>query len=88
MTSEDGSIALPHRPLRLRCKVYQAEGYRYIVAQGILRGGMMHAFAMNDSQTIEIKMTIDEWNALPWYWFQEDGEAPRRMETWPAPERK
>ena len=37
----------------------------------------MYAYAMRDDDTKIVTLTAAEWNALPFYYFKEDGEAPR-----------
>jgi hypothetical protein len=42
-----------------------------------LASGTMTAYAMTDDDTKVLKLTPVEWNALPFFYFQEDGPAPR-----------
>ena len=58
---------------------------RYLMATAFVRNvvngkptsDVMHAYAMRDDDTKVIALTTDEWNALPYYYFKEDGVAPR-----------
>lgn len=73
--------------LRLRMKIWTdpATHKRYLMAASFMRdvvngrpvGGAMIAYAMSDEDTRMIQLTIDEWNALPFHYFVEDGAAPR-----------
>jgi hypothetical protein len=49
----------------------------YLVASGVLdrRTTMVVVHATNDEQTIELTLTVDEWNKLPFRFFREDGRA-------------
>jgi hypothetical protein len=38
---------------------------------------------MNDETTFQVEFTMEEWNDLPFHWFEDVGEAPRRKEKWP-----
>ncbi len=74
--------AQPSRGLRLRMKVWTdpATGRRYLASTAILsdpRSGTMTAYAMSDESTKVILLTPAEWNALPFFYFREDGPAPR-----------
>jgi hypothetical protein len=37
----------------------------------------MYAYAMRDDDTKLVTLTAAEWNALPFFYFREDGSAPR-----------
>ena len=71
----------PRTELRLRMKVWTSEtGKRYLMPTAVMadpRLGMMNAYAMSDEDTKLVKLTPAEWNALPFFYFQEDGPAPR-----------
>jgi hypothetical protein len=76
--------AQPNAGLRLRIKVWTdpKTRKRYLMATGIMFEkeaplGILTAYAMSDEDTKIIKMTPPEWNALPFFYFQEDGPAPR-----------
>lgn len=76
--------AQPHTGLRLRMKVWTdpKTRKRYLMATGIMSEadaprGILTAYAMSDEDTKIIKLTPPEWNALPFFFFQEDGPAPR-----------
>jgi hypothetical protein len=40
-------------------------------------------YAMSEVKTFQLKLTIAEWNALPYHYFKDDGEAPRPERKWP-----
>jgi hypothetical protein len=72
------------KPFRLKCKVFErhAKGeVRQFMAPTVtlnLDEGTATAFCMSDELTISQEMTIAEWNALPYCYFETDGtEAPR-----------
>jgi hypothetical protein len=44
----------------------------------------IRCFAMAENETTERVMTMEEWDKLPWRWFEDAGEAPRRMTLWPS----
>ena len=68
---------------RLRCKIFERNGKRYLVGLGLLVKGKMMVYAMSDEGTLELYMTVKEWNALEFHWFEDQGPAPRRSEKWP-----
>jgi len=80
-------IETPTESLRLRAKVWTdpATGKRYLMPAAFMRdvvGGkpvsdVMHAYAMRDDDTKLVTLRAAEWNALPFFYFQEDGPAPR-----------
>ena len=73
--------------LRLRMKVWTdaKTGQRYLMPSAIFRdvvkgrpiSDAMYAYGMRDEDTRLIQLTCAEWNALPYYYFREDGSAPR-----------
>jgi len=68
--------------LRLRVKIWTdpATSRRYLMPSAFVsdpRFGTMTAYAMTDDDTKIVKLTPVEWNALPFFFFQEDGPAPR-----------
>ena len=68
--------------LRLRVKVWTdpQSTRRYLMPTAIMSDptrGLLTAYAMTDGDTKAIKLTAAEWNALPFYYFKEDGPAPR-----------
>ena len=72
----------PREGLRLRMKIWSdpTTHKRYLMPSAVMpdpRFGTMHAYAMSDEDTKIVKMTPAEWNALPFFYFQEDGPAPR-----------
>lgn len=74
-------------PLRLRMKVWTdaATTKRYLMPTAFMRdvvkgqpvSDAMYAYAMNDQDTKLVTLTAGEWNALPFFYFREDGSAPR-----------
>jgi hypothetical protein len=68
--------------LRVRVKVWTdpATGKRYLMPTAIMhdpKSGLLTAYAMTDADTKVVKLTPVEWNALPFHYFKEDGDAPR-----------
>lgn len=73
--------------LRLRMKVWRdpATGHDYLMPAAFMRDVMdgkpvsdvMCAYAMRDDDTKIVTMTVDEWNTLPFFYFRQDGRAPR-----------
>jgi hypothetical protein len=73
--------------LRLRMKVWTDPGTlkRYLMPTGFMRdlvrgqpvSDAMYAYAMSDDDTRLVELTATEWNSLPFFYFQEDGYAPR-----------
>jgi len=73
--------------LRLRMKVWtdRATEKRYLMPTAFFRdvvdgrpvSDVMCAYAMRDDDTKLITVREMEWNALPYHYFKEDGEAPR-----------
>ena len=51
--------------------------YMRDVVNGQSVSAIMHAYAMRDDDTRLVELTVDEWNALPYFYFDEDGPAPR-----------
>ena len=69
--------------MRVRCKVLTHGGTEYMVAMGMAGPtGGIKCFAMSEERTVELDLTMAEWNALEYQWFQSDGAAPRRVERW------
>jgi hypothetical protein len=56
----------------------------YMVAAAYLdtRDEKMTCYAMSDEDTRLLRLTIDEYNALTYRYFKEDGEAPRPEKKW------
>ena len=48
----------------------------------VIEGGKVVAHAMRDEETFAVEMSFEEWNALPFHWFEDMGSAPRRTEKW------
>lgn len=78
---------VPFDGLRLRMKVWtdRATGKRYLMPSAFMRDvvrgqpvtDVMYAYAMSDDDTKVVTLTAHEWNALPFFYFKEDGSAPR-----------
>ena len=76
------AVVQPAEGLRLRMKVWtdRVTGKRYLMPSAVMsdpRTGFMTAYAMSDAETKMIRLTPPEWNALPFFYFKEDGPAPR-----------
>jgi hypothetical protein len=73
--------------LRLRMKVWtdRTTNKRYLMPSAFMRDvvrgqpvtDVMYAYAMRDDDTKIVTLTAVEWNALPFFYFNEDGPAPR-----------
>ena len=73
--------------LRLRMKIWtdHRTSKRYLMPSAFMRDVVngqpvtdaMYAYAMRDDSTQIVTLTAAEWNALPFFYFQEDGPAPR-----------
>lgn len=65
--------------LRVSVKVFVRDGKRYLCAMGAYNPATdrVHAFAMSEEGTVQVALTDTEWNALPFFWFVEDGPAPK-----------
>ena len=78
---------IPSDGLRLRLKVWtdRATAKRYLMPSAFMRDvvrgqpvtDVMYAYAMCDDDTKLVTLTAAEWNALPFFYFKEDGVAPR-----------
>jgi hypothetical protein len=81
------SVPAASTSLRLRMKVWTDPRTlkRYLMPAAFFRdvlGGkpvtnVMYAHAMRDDATKIVTLTAAEWNALPFFYFCEDGGAPR-----------
>ena len=73
--------------LRLRMKVWTDHwtGKRYLMSVAFMRdikngqptSDVMLAYAMRDDDTRIVTLRAEEWNTLPFFYFHEDGPAPR-----------
>ncbi|HSX22829.1 MAG TPA: hypothetical protein VLE97_08670 [Gaiellaceae bacterium] len=73
--------------LRLRMKVWTdpGTGKRFLMPSAFMRdvvngqpvSDVMYAYAMSDEETKLVLLRAHEWNTLPFYYFYEDGPAPR-----------
>jgi hypothetical protein len=80
-------IEEPVESLRLRMKVWtdHQTAKRYLMPSAFMRDvvngqpmtDVMYAYAMRDDDTKLVTLTANEWNALPFFYVQEDGPAPR-----------
>lgn len=72
--------------LRVRMKVWtDAEtSARYLVPSAFMRdvvnghpiSDVMYAYAIGEDEVKQVTLTASEWQALPFFYFQEDGPAP------------
>jgi hypothetical protein len=64
---------------RLKCKKYVKDGREFLVshAMGTGASGTVLVFLMSDDETPPVPMLVDEYNALPYHWFEDMGPAPR-----------
>jgi len=87
MPTDTPTAATPIEDLRLRMKVWTdpRTAKRYLMPTAFMRdivGGQpvtdaMYAYAMRDDDTKLVTLTAREWNALPFFYFRQDGPAPR-----------
>jgi hypothetical protein len=85
--SPSPSPSLGLQGLRLRMKVWtdRATSKRYLMPTAFMRdvvngqpvSNIMYAYAMRDDDTKLVTLTATEWNSLPFFYFKEDGSAPR-----------
>lgn len=86
VTSEE-TPAPVEGPLRLRMKIWTdpTTGTRYLMTSAFMRdivdgrpvSDVMYAYAMRDDDIKQVTLRAAEWNTMPFYYFQEDGPAPR-----------
>ncbi len=69
--------------MRLRCKVIEKDGKTYLVAMAVFVDGKLRAHAMSEEETVTLEMTMEEWNALEFHWFEDKGPAPHKQHKWP-----
>jgi len=64
---------------RLKCKKYvHADGREYLVSHMVVnRNGSASVFFMSDELTDCVLISIDDYNALPYHWFEDVGPAPK-----------
>jgi hypothetical protein len=64
---------------RLKMKVYESNGQTYVVSLGVMvpLEERMACYVMNDDFTTMVTLTVDEYNALPYRWFEDRGPAPK-----------
>lgn len=88
---QPGALPIPRmnlqNSLRLRMKIWTDPSTlkRYLMPMAFMRDlangypitDVMYAYAMSDDSTKIVTLTATEWNALPFFYFQEDGYAPR-----------
>ena len=85
--AETSPVTMPSEQLRLRSKVWTdpKTEKRYLMPAAFMRdvvngkpvSDFMCAYATRDDDTKLVTLTTDEWNTLPFFYFQEDGPAPR-----------
>lgn len=72
--------------LRIKMKTWTdpVNGNMYMVASGYfnLAEERMVAYAMRDDEARQLRFTIDEWNDLPYHFFNEDGPAPKPAKSY------
>ena len=93
--NDDGDTVPPEDGrFRVRTKVWTDEdGQQYMV--GVAMMGVrpsskegsseddvepcINAYATCEEKTVQLQMTLVEWNKLPFFWFVQEGRAPRRI---------
>lgn len=83
-TPSPSPLPLPQDGLRLCMKVWTDPGThrRYLMPVAFIRdavNGQLNAHAMRDDDTRTVLLSVSEWNALPFFYFQEDGYAARAV---------
>jgi len=67
--------------VRLRAKVFtnEATGQRYLVSIAMFNPERetVNVYFMSDEETLFQIMSVDDYNTLPYFFFKEDGPAPR-----------
>jgi len=67
--------------VRLRAKVFTNEttGQRYLVSMAMFNPERetVHVYFMSDEETLFQIMSVEDYNALPYFFFKEDGPAPK-----------
>jgi hypothetical protein len=85
--TNSGHVKSLSEGLRLRMKIWtdRATSKRYLMPSAFMRdvvngqpvSEVMYTYAMRDDDTKLVTLTAREWNALPFFYFREDGPAPR-----------
>ena len=80
-------VETPVESLRLRVKIWTHPdtAKRYLMPTAFMRdivnghpvSDVMYAYAMREDDTMVVTLTAAQWNAMPFFYFQEDGPAPR-----------
>ncbi len=71
--------------LRLKMKVYTdpETQKRYLAAAAAFHpDGYLVTTVMSDDHTKVVRLLPDQWNALPYFYFKEDGAAERPKAKW------
>jgi hypothetical protein len=86
-TTAAAPIEVPIERLRLRMKIWThpKTGKRYLMTNAYMRdvrngqpiSDVMVAHAMCEDDTMNVTLRVDQWQALPFFYVQEDGPAPR-----------
>lgn len=77
--------------LRLRMKVYTDRvGQRYLASAGTYdpNRDRIVFVAMRDDGTHIVSLSGEEWNDLPYYFFEERERADKPDKTWPRSDRR
>ena len=82
-TTKDATNGATPVDLRIRVKIWTdpANGRRYLMPTAIPdpKSGVLTAYAITDEDTKVMKLSVAQWNALPFFYFREDGPAPRTI---------
>ena len=83
----EAPVGTPVESLRLRVKIWTHPdtAKRYLMPTAFMRdivngqpvSDVMYAYAMREDDTMVVTLTAAQWNAMPFFYFQEDGPAPR-----------
>jgi hypothetical protein len=83
----EAPVETPVESLRVRLKIWihPQTTKRYLMPTAFMRdvvngqpvSDVMVAYAMRDDDTVVVTLTVAQWNAMPFFYMQEDGSAPR-----------
>lgn len=70
--------------LRLKVKVMELDGRRFMVAAANmnLATDKLAVVVMRDDDTRVVPMSVEQYNALAYHWFRDEGPAPKGP-IWP-----
>jgi len=71
---------------RLKCKKYVKDRREFLVSLALAKEGSagMTVMLMSDELTDAVVLSVDEYNALPYHWFEDMGPAPKARAVKPT----